>query len=152
EYFRILMGTKMRVVLYAPSEDLARAAATAAFNRIEQLDEIMSDYNPESELMKLCRDAPGIARTVSPDLFRVLEASLRFSNLSQGAFDITVGPVVALWREARRRKRLPDEDKLELARHLVGYQKITLYPESCSVRLEQPGMRLDLGAIGEGYA
>ena len=131
---------------------MARGAATAAFLRIQQLDEIMSDYNPESELMKLCREGYQVPRPVSLDLFRVLEQSLRFSHLSQGAFDVTVGPVTALWREARRRKQLPDEKELERARDRAGYKKITLNGESGSVRLKQPGMRLDLGGIGQGYA
>ena len=152
EYFRILMGTKMRIVLYAVSEEQARTAATAAFLRIQQLDEIMSDYNSGSELMRLCREACQVARPVTPDLFRILEESRRFSDLSQGAFDVTVGPVVALWREARRNKQLPDGKELERARDRVGYKKITLNPENSSVRLEQPGMRLDLGGIGQGYA
>jgi FAD:protein FMN transferase len=152
EYFRILMGTKMRIVLYAESEELAREAAAAAFLRIQQLDEIMSDYKPESELMKLCREAYQVARPVSADLFRVLEESLRFSDLSHGAFDVTVGPVVALWREARRHKRLPDEKKLEEALGCMGYRKIVLNAENRSVRLGRPCMKLDLGGIGQGYA
>ena len=142
----------MRIVLYAASEDVARGAATAAFLRIQQLDEIMSDYNPESELMKLCREGYPVPRPVSLDLFRVLEQSVRFSHLSQGAFDVTAGPLIALWREARRRKQLPDEKELERARDRVGYKKITLDGENGSVRLKQPGMRLDLGGIGQGYA
>jgi FAD:protein FMN transferase len=152
EYFRILMGTKMRIVLYAESQEEAREAAAAAFLRIQQLDEIMSDYNPDTELMKLCREAYQAARPVSADLFRVLEQSLRFSALSRGAFDITVGPVVDLWREARRHKRLPDEEKLEQARGCVGYKRIVLNAENRSVRLRLPCMKLDLGGIGQGYA
>jgi thiamine biosynthesis lipoprotein len=152
EYFRILMGTKMRIVLYAESQEHAQESAAAAFLRIQQLDEIMSDYNPESELMKLCREAYPVARPVSADLFRVLEQSLRFSDLSRGAFDVTIGPLVDLWREARRHKRLPDKEKLERARGCVDYRKIVLDAENRSVKLGGPGMKLDLGGIGQGYA
>ncbi|PYV29414.1 MAG: hypothetical protein DMG09_30070, partial [Acidobacteria bacterium] len=98
------MGTRVQIILYADSEELARQAATAAFERIQNLDEILTDYNPESELMRLCREASRRPVPVSGDLLSVLDRSLGVSRITDGAFDVTVGPLVALWREARRTK------------------------------------------------
>src|SRR5213592_2489432 len=128
EYFRMLMGTKVRVVLYADTEESGRVAASAAFERIGQLDEIMSDYNPESELMQICRKGHERPVSASRDLFVVLGESVRYWRLSHGAFDVTVGPLVALWREARRSRRLPDPGSLKRARALVGSEGVLLDP------------------------
>src|SRR5207342_3873603 len=98
---------------YAPDTDSANAAARAAYARIKQLNGIMSDYEPESELMQLCRTAgTGKAVPVSPDLLAVLSHALALSKKSDGAFDVTVGPLVRLWRQARRTKKFPTEEEL----------------------------------------
>ncbi len=146
------MGTRFEIILYAPSETVARDAARAAFARIAQLDGIMSDYRPTSELMQLCKKAGGPPIPVSADLFDILYRSQEISRLSGGAFDVTVGPVVRLWRRARRTRRLPAPDELARARALVGYDKIRLDAKERTVQLTVSGMLLDLGAIAKGYA
>src|SRR5262249_25774128 len=120
------MGTLFRIVLYAPDEAAAKKAAQAAFARIAELDGIMSDYRPASELMRLCKKAGGAPVRVSEDLFAVLQRAQEISWLSGGAFDVTVGPVVRLWRRARRTRQMPDPKELERARALVGYLNIRL--------------------------
>src|SRR5438128_1124738 len=87
------MGTQIRIILYAADPPAANRAAKAAFERIAQLDGIMSDYRPTSELMQLCRKAGGEPVPVSHDLFFVLSRAQEVSRLSDGAFDVTVGPV-----------------------------------------------------------
>jgi thiamine biosynthesis lipoprotein len=87
------MGTLVRVTIYSRDASPMRAA----FDRIAQLDERLSDYKPDSELNRLCRTHDQ-AVSVSEDLFRVLEAAQRLSALTDGAFDITIGPVTHLWR------------------------------------------------------
>jgi thiamine biosynthesis lipoprotein len=82
----------------------------------------------------------------------VLKSSLYFSELSDGAFDVTIGPVVRLWREARRLNRLPDAEQLSNARQAVGYRNMVLDPANQTVFLKRDDMRLDLGAIAKGYA
>jgi thiamine biosynthesis lipoprotein len=146
------MGTRFEIILYAPSETAARDAARAAFARIAQLDGIMSDYRPTSELMQLSKKAGGPPVPVSADLFDVLYRSQEISRLSGGAFDVTVGPVVRLWRRARRTRRLPDPAELARARAVVGYDKIRLDAKERTVQLTVSGMLLDLGAIAKGYA
>jgi thiamine biosynthesis lipoprotein len=152
EYFRMQMGTKFRIVLYADTEEQARAAAAAAFEQIGRLDENMTDYNPESELMQLCSNGHERPVRVSSDLFFVLQESVRYSKLSRGAFDVTVGPLVALWRQARKSKKIPDPESLRKARALVGYKNLILNAEASTVYLRCRGMRLDLGGIAKGYA
>jgi thiamine biosynthesis lipoprotein len=152
EYTQRHMGTQFQVILYAAEEPSASRAARAAFARIAQLDGIMSDYRPASELMQLCKKAGGPPVKVSDDLFRILVRSLEVARLSDGAFDVTVGPVVRLWRRARRTKRFPDDERLTKARALVGYKMIKLDAKNQTVQLAKKGMQLDLGGIAKGYA
>src|SRR5206468_4622981 len=88
----------------------------------------------------------------SPDLFAVLARSLVYSQLSDGAFDVTVGPVVALWRQARRTRQLPAKEDLDRARATIGFSNIVLDRNARTVLLLRSDMRLDLGAIAKGYA
>jgi thiamine biosynthesis lipoprotein len=146
------MGTLCRITLFAPDADLARQAASAAYARIAQLDDMMTDYRSTSELMQLCQKAGKGAIHVSDDLFTVLAYAQEISNRSDGAFDISVGPLVQLWRLAHRTQIVPDRAKIEQARALVGYAAIHLDPNRHTVRLGKQGMRLDLGGIAKGYA
>jgi len=146
------MGTLFEIVLYAPSEQVARDAARAAFARIAELDGIMSDYRAASELMQLSKKAGGPPVPVSADLFDILARAREISRLSGGAFDVTVGPLVRLWRRARRTRRLPDPEELARARARVGYDKVRLDAKERTVQLTVDGMLLDLGAIAKGYA
>lgn len=149
------MGTMFRIVLYASDKATAEKAAADAFARVADLDRVMSDYNPNSELMRLCKtnDAePGVPTKVSDDLFDVLEKGLAVSAASDGAFDVTVGPLVGLWRIARRTQQLPDAKDIADAKSKVGYRMVTLDAKAKTVALKVPGMRLDLGGIGKGYA
>ena len=114
------MGVPFRVVLYAADKTAADAAADAAFARIQQLNDILSDYDTDSELSRLSQTAGhGRAVRVGGDLWRMLERSQQLARETDGAFDITCGPVVSLWRKARREKKLPDPAKLEEARPLL---------------------------------
>jgi thiamine biosynthesis lipoprotein len=146
------MGTQVRLTLYAADAAAARRASAAAFRRVAELNGIMSDYLAESELMRLCAMAGGPAVPVSPDLFAVLARAAVTARLTDGAFDATIGPVVRLWRRARRTQLFPPADQLAAARALVGYRLVTLDPVGRTVKLAKPGMQLDLGGIGKGFA
>jgi thiamine biosynthesis lipoprotein len=146
------MGTKFRILVYAPEKAKADKASKAAFERIAELDRIMSDYQATSELMRLCAKAGGDPVPVSEELFLVLTKAQEVSKLSDGAFDVTVGPVVKLWRRARRTQKLPDKEQLAKALELVGYEKVKLDPTKRTVQLAKEGMQLDLGGIAKGYA
>lgn len=146
------MGIDARMVVYASDKSTAERACAAAYSRIAQLEDVMSDYRPSSELMRLCASAHARPIKVSRDLFQVLRRSLQVSRESGGAFDVTVGPLVALWRSARKTGRLPERAEIETALQRTGWQKIVLDDRNRTVRLLSEGMRLDLGGIGKGYA
>lgn len=152
EFTETHMGSPFQVVLYTTDEAAARRASQAAFRRIAGLDAALSDYNPDSELMRLCDQAGGPPVKVSADLFDVLQRALEVSRRSDGAFDVTIGPVVRLWRRARRNRKLPDSDTLARALALVGYEQVRLDAAHRTVQLLKPGMKLDLGGIAKGYA
>lgn len=146
------MGTLFYLTLYAPSQDQAEQAADAAFHRIAQLENIMSDYQADSELNLLREKPVGQPTPVSEDLFRILDKSLQLARLSEGAFDPTVGPYVRLWRFSRKRKVLPSPAEVERARASVGWRKLSVDATNRSVALLAPGMQLDLGGIAKGFA
>lgn len=153
EFTEPQMGLPFRIVLYARDGAEAGAASRAAFARISELNSILSDYDTDSELSKLSRSSgEGRAMPVSDDLWLVLERALRFSAETGGAFDVTVGPYVNLWRKARREKQLPRSDLLAVARDAVGWRKVKLDSKRHTATLLAPDMRLDLGSIAKGYA
>lgn len=150
-YTQRQMGVPFTLVLYSADEAQADRAAQAAFARVEELNGLFSDYDPESELMRLC-ETSGKPVKVSRELFEVLTQAVQLSRRTGGAFDVTVGPLVQLWRKARKTGELPSAEALQQARQKVGYQKMKLDPKAQTVELTVPGMRLDLGGIAKGYA
>jgi FAD:protein FMN transferase len=152
EFKHPAMGTEFSLSLYATVAAQAETAARAAFKRVEDLEDIMSDYQADSELMQLLDKPPGQPVPVSADLFDVFLRAEKLSELSHGAFDVTVGPYVRLWRFSRKRKVLPTQAELASAARAVGYRKLRLDPRHRTVTLLEPNMRLDLGGIAKGYA
>jgi thiamine biosynthesis lipoprotein len=156
DYVRPEMGTGFHIILYAANADAARRGADAAFARIEQLNGIFSDYDNKSELSRLSQQTnagpmPQPVK-VSDDMWRVLVASKEIAERSGGAFDITVGPFVRLWRRSRALEELPTVQRLADARKSVGYWFMELDAATHSVRLAAARMRLDVGGIAKGYA
>jgi thiamine biosynthesis lipoprotein len=146
------MGSLFRVTVYAPDQQTADEAFAAAFQRAAELDNTLSDYKPDSELMRVCREAWQRPVRVSEDLFAVLSASQKLAQETGGAFDVTLAPVIRLWREARKAKRLPTPDEIATAKALTGYRKLKLDANVRTVFLAQRGMLLDVGGIAKGYA
>jgi thiamine biosynthesis lipoprotein len=145
------MGLPFRVTLYAPDEATAKAAAEAAFARVAELNAILSDYDPDSEISKLSHTHE-VEVPVSQDLWNVLERGQAMSARSDGAFDVTVGPLVNLWRRARRKKELPSQGMIDETRARVGWKSLQLNPEKHTAKLLKDDMRLDVGSIGKAYA
>ncbi len=146
------MGTLFSINLYAADEASASAAAEAAFQKVDALEDVMSDYQADSELLLLCGKPYGKPVPVSDDLFALLQVSQQMAERSHGAFDVTVGPYVRLWRFSRKRKVLPTEAEVAAARAAVGWRNLRLDPATRSVTLLVPNMRLDVGGIGKGFA
>ncbi len=153
EFTRTEMAIPIRIVQYAGDNATAWKAAQAAFSRFHQLNAIFSDYDPQSELRRLCdTSVEGKPVRVSDDLWRVLVRALELSDQSGGAFDVTIGPAVHLWRSARRTKELPSPESLHRALSRVGYRFVRLDRQQQAVELLRPNMRLDMGGIAKGYA
>jgi FAD:protein FMN transferase len=146
------MGTLFRIKLYAIDEAQAQRAFRAAFARVAALDHALSDYEPESELNRLSEIAVQHPVHVSDDLYRVLDASQALSVETGGAFDITIGALTHLWRDARRHNRLPDPASIARAKAKCGYRHLHLDRAMHTVKLDKAGMQLDAGGIAKGYA
>jgi len=146
------MGTLFQLVLFAPEPAAAQAAAQAAFARIAELNRSLSDYDPASEVSRLGRAPAGTAVPVSPELLKLLQRSQTLAARSGGAFDVTLGPLVRLWRESRRTGRLPATDARVQARQVSGHALLALDAKASTVTLGRSGMQLDLGGIAKGFA
>ena len=121
EYVQVHMGTRARLVVWAKNEEAAAEACGAAYRRVAEIEQICTDYRKSSELMQLCAKAGGPPVRVSDELFFVISKAVEASRNSGGAFDITVGPYVALWREARKTGKMPAREEIAKAWPLVGY-------------------------------
>lgn len=152
KYASIHMGSRCSIVLYAPNEDDAAVAAKEAFEEISRVEDALTDYRATSESMRATSHSMGTWVTVSPVLFDVLLRSKSLYELSEGAFDPTVGRFTHLWRHAKRESRIPSKDELMDAASSVGFSFIEFDHEGNRVRFMRDGMVLDFGAIGKGYA
>jgi FAD:protein FMN transferase len=145
------MGTVYEIAVYDESAEHASQAIDKAFAEIVRLDNMLSNFKPESDLSRLNRDGHFHAEKVPADLYRVIEESVKYSKVSRGKFDITVAPLVDLWKAALRGDRVPAQEEQEKLRACVGYEKIELIPPD-KVEFHSPCMRIDVGSIGKGYA
>jgi thiamine biosynthesis lipoprotein len=146
------MGTLITVTMFAPSTYTANGAAEAAFKTFTKLEHTMSSWDTNSELMNLCRQPPGQPVHVSPELFEIIQESIRVAKETEGAFDITVGPFVRAWRVARKTHQLPTPEQIVEMRKSIGSDKLRLDARAQTVTLLAPNMDIDLGGIGKGFA
>ncbi|MCF0070582.1 FAD:protein FMN transferase [Dyadobacter sp. CY261] len=148
-----LMGSPFKLVVYAQNDSIAKVAADHAFGRVEELNEIMSDYRDGSEINRLSATSGSDTWVkVSKDLFDILAISQDISAKTGGVFDATLGPVVQLWRRATRKNIFPSEEEIREALSRTGYKKLKMDTKTQSIMLTQKGMRLDIGGLGKGYA
>lgn len=147
-----LMATTFRISLHAESKEKAENAADAAFKHIASLNAVFSDYEPNSELMRLCNAGPNTPFKASPALFDLVSRSIEFSRLTDGAFDITCGNLSQLWRRTKRVKKLPPPDRLAKALAATDWRALKLDSTTKTITLTKSGMLLDLGGIAKGYA
>tara|TARA_R110002072_G_scaffold303094_1_gene493229 strand:- start:35150 stop:36202 length:1053 start_codon:yes stop_codon:yes gene_type:complete len=153
DFERVEMGVIFRLSVYGSDSGVANKAAEAAYARIHMLNGIFSDYDGSSEVRRLCEaSGPNRPIRVSDELCTVLQASLQLSRDTNGAFDVTVGPLTKLWRRVRRREMMPEPDQLSAARKLTGYNLVRVDCEAKTVELALTGMRLDFGGIAKGFA
>ncbi|MGD2095593.1 MAG: FAD:protein FMN transferase [Phycisphaerales bacterium] len=150
--YHLVMGTFARVVAIAEDSSTAQKCIDAAFAQINKVDDLMSDYKSDSEISLVNKNGFNKPVQVSRETYEVLKKSLEFSRLTDGAFDITVGPLVDLFHTAEQNGIFPDKEQVEQAKSKVGYEKLKLDDQNRTIRFTVEGMRLDLGAIAKGYA
>jgi FAD:protein FMN transferase len=148
---KYVMGTVFEIAAYDRSSEHASAAIEKALEEIVRIDALLSNYKPESPLSQLNRSVHFHPQRVPPDLYRVVEEALQFSRLTDGKFDISVAPWVDLWKAALSGDAVPSAEQRNRVRSCVGYEKVELTPPD-QITFHSPCLRLDLGAIGKGYA
>jgi thiamine biosynthesis lipoprotein len=146
------MACAYAILAYGEDGGALPGILEAAFDEVDRIDRLMSHYKPESPLSRLNREAARGPVTVEPELFDFIAESLRYSRESDGAFDITVGPLMKTWGFFRGGGRLPTAEEIAEVRGRIGYTHVVLDPEARTVRFDRPGMELDLGGIAKGYA
>jgi len=153
EWFRredAIMGTRIYVELWLDDATQGQAAVAAVIDSMHEVDAMMSTYKPESQLSRVNARAALEPVKVDRELFEVIRASLEFSRLTGGAFDVTYASVGYLY-DFRARQR-PSEAQIAQALPGVNWRNVRLDPAALTVRFEKPGMRIDLGGIAKGYA
>ncbi len=149
---KIVMNTIARIVAVAPDEKTAKLSIDAAFEKIYRLETLMNRYDPSSQLSQVNLLAAKQPVKVDKDLFDILQQSVYYSKKTGGAFDITVGPLVDLWKKCAEANSMPADKQLEEIKKKIGFQRLLLDSNDFSVRFVAEGMKLDLGAIAKGYA
>jgi thiamine biosynthesis lipoprotein len=146
------MGTDFTVVAYGRDAKYLGEVANEVFEEIDRLDDQMSNYKPESEISALNRDAARRAMIIEPALFALIQDSWRYSRETDGAFDITVGPLMRAWGFFRGQGRVPNRAELAKVIERLGYRHVRLDAERREVQFDREGVELDLGGIAKGYA
>jgi thiamine biosynthesis lipoprotein len=145
------MGAVFEIVAYRTNPTQASQAMDHAFQEIDRLEQVMSIYKPASELSRLNRTAHLQAQAVTPDLYQVIQESLHYSELSEGEFDVTAGPLAERWKAVGRGEQAPSPAEEKRLRCGVGYRQLELIPPN-RIRFHSSRLAVDLGAIGKGYA
>ena len=148
---QFLMGTVVFVTAVANDEDTAKDATTKSLNEIRRLEELLSTWIPTSELSRVNAAAGGEAIAVSSETFEVIRQSLEMVRVTEGGFNIAVGPAVALWN-ASGEGHLPSQAELDAVRPRIDVTQIYLDEQARSIRLGLSEMQIDVGGIGKGYA
>ncbi|MGE3308368.1 MAG: FAD:protein FMN transferase [Limisphaerales bacterium] len=146
------MATRFELVLHGPRPTALRSAGEEAIAEIQRLDAALSVHQPGSEIAALNRDAARHPVRVSPEVFHLLQRAVLLSQVTGGAFDITVGPLLQAWGFVRGSGHLPEPAQLEQARAAIGPAQLVFHPDEYTVEFAHPSTRIDLGSIGKGYA
>jgi len=146
------MGATFSVVLYGSDRAAMSQAIDAAFEEAHRLDELLSNYKPNSEWSHVNRDAAVAEVPVSPELFQLLSECIEYSRESEGTFDVTVGPLMRAWGFSGGDHHVPSPDQIRMVLELVGYRHLQLNPREGSVHFDRSGVEIDPGGVGKGYA
>jgi thiamine biosynthesis lipoprotein len=151
KYHQVAMGTAIEITLIGEDEESAHQAALQAFQEIKRIETLMSPWLDSSDVTRINRSAGKEWVKVSPETMEVIKKAQEISELSEGGFDITVGPLTELWRKAREKKIPPPVEDVKEKLGLVNFKNIEMDQEG-KVFLKKKGMAIDLGGIAKGYA
>ncbi|MES2390446.1 MAG: FAD:protein FMN transferase, partial [Acidobacteriota bacterium] len=146
------MGTDFTLFLYASNPQSAATASDEVFDEIDRIEQLLSNYRNSSELSRINQQAASAPVTTDPEMLAFLQASEHWSRVSDGAFDITVGALMKSWGFFRHQGRIPTPEELAQLRTVTGWQKVHLDPTTRTVSFLTPGIELDPGGIGKGFA
>jgi FAD:protein FMN transferase len=146
------MGSTYSIAVYGYDRVKMEAAVDAAFDEVRRLDDMLSNYKPDSEWSEVNRNAAARPVKVSREVFGLLSACVEYSREGEGAFDITVGPLMKVWGFYKGSGHLPHRAEVQAALTKVGYRHIRLDRATQTVRFDRPGVEMDPGGIGKGYA
>ncbi|MCI0409408.1 MAG: FAD:protein FMN transferase, partial [Acidobacteria bacterium] len=149
---RLLMGTVVEIEANHPDLSIARDAVEASLERMAEVDHLMSIFRPDSEISLVNRLAATLPVSVGEETFSVLTEAKRIGLMSGGALDVTIHPLMQLWRYTTKEGRLPSSREIEAALGLVAHSGLSVDHNSRRVQLQHPGMGIDLGGIAKGYA
>jgi FAD:protein FMN transferase len=152
EASRMSMACEYAIEAYGRDEDGLPRIVDEAFDEVDRIDRLMSHYKADSPLSRINREAAHHPVAVEPELFDFIVDAMRYHHDSDGAFDITVGPLMKAWGFFRGEGHLPSDDELAAARRHVGGAHVTLNPQSKTIAFDASGVELDLGGIAKGYA
>jgi FAD:protein FMN transferase len=145
------MGTLVTITAVARSEATAQAAAAAGFSEIHRLEQLLSTWIQASELSQVNASAGVKPVPVSPETMTVVQRALQAGEMTNGGFNIAIGPAVEAWSVIDG-QRIPTESELDALRPLVDLQAVHVDVREQTIFLEKAGMRIDVGGIGKGYA
>ena len=145
------MGTVVKITAVARSESIAQAATTAGFTEIHRLEELLSTWIPTSELSRVNTSAGVMPVSVSPETMAVVQGAIQVAEMTDGGFNIAIGPAVDLWNVIEN-QRIPTEPELKALRPLLDLKAVHADVRERTIFLEKAGMRIDVGGIGKGYA
>jgi thiamine biosynthesis lipoprotein len=152
EYYEksdIIMDTEVTLSAFGLN---SKEAVEESFKRLDEINEMASADIDTSDVSKINSSSGKEYVKVHPEILKMIETSIKYSKLSNGAFDITTGPIIKLWGIGTDNERLPSDEEIKAVLPLVGYDKISINQSDCSVMLKEKGMAIDLGGIAKGFA
>ena len=151
KYHQVSMGTTVEITLAGSHKEEAKKAAAMAFQEIKRIEQLMSPKIASGDVFRINQSAGMEWVPVSPETIEVIQKAKEISILSEGAFDITVGPLSQVWRTARGKGVPPSVEEVNKFLELVNFREISISPEG-KILLGKKGMAIDLGGIAKGYA
>ena len=147
-----LMGTRFEITVVAPNEEIGYININEAVSEIKRIEKMISSWDKESETSKINKNAGIEPVVVSPELFGLIERSIKISEITDGAFDISYASMDNIWKFDGSMDKIPSENEVKESVAKVGYENIVLDSKNSTVFLSKPGMRIGFGGIGKGYA